>query len=131
MGHGLGKRIIDLLIRDMQVKFQTQLETMKFICTEFWKFTFSKGVDNLRTNNAGTFIMTDEAFKFIARVSNKDHESREFKEKIKCYEGFVIGVISGALFNLGYDQVPPLVQTLIKDARLQLTITVQQPPPPA
>lgn len=92
----------------MQVKFQTQLDTMKFICTEFWKFTFSKAVDNLRTNNAGTFIMTDEAFKFIARVSTRDHESKEFKEKIKCYEGFVIGMIRGALMNLGYE-IPPQV----------------------
>ena len=98
---------------------------MKFLCTEFWKFTFAKSVDNLRTNNAGTFILTDEAFKFIARVSNKDNEGREFKEKVKCYESFIVGVIRGALINLGYDQ--PQIQTLIKDARLQLTITVQAP----
>jgi trafficking protein particle complex subunit 6 len=97
------------------------------VCTEFWKFTFSKGVDNLRTNNAGTFIVTDEAFKFIARVSNRDNESREYKDKIKCYESFVIGMLRGALINLGYDQVPPQVQTVIKDARLQVTITVQIP----
>ena len=96
---------------------------MKFLCTEFWKFAFAKSVDNLRTNNAGTFIITDEAFKFIGRLSCKDHESREFKDKVKCYEGFIIGMIRGALMNLGYD-VPPQVQTAIKDARLQLTITV-------
>lgn len=76
---------------------------MKFICTEFWKYTFSKQVDNLRTNNQGTFILTDEAFKFIARISSADHESREFKEKIKCYESFVIGLIKGALMNIGYE----------------------------
>jgi len=55
---------------------------MKFLCTEFWKLAFSKGVDNLRTNNAGTFIIVDEAFKFMARVSTRDHESKEYKEKI-------------------------------------------------
>jgi hypothetical protein len=81
---------------------------MKFVCTEFWKFTFAKSVDNLRTNNAGTFIMTDDAFKFLARVSNRDHESKEYKEKIKFYESFIIGVIKGALMNLGFD-VPPIV----------------------
>ena len=109
IGQSIGRKIIDLLVRDMQVKFQTQLDTMKFICTEFWKFTFAKAVDNLRTNNAGTFIMTDDSFKFIARVSSSDHESREFKDKIKTYEAFVVGLIKGALVNLGYDQVPPIV----------------------
>ena len=85
---------------------------MKFICTEFWKFVFSKQVDNLRTNNSGTFIFTDEAFKFIARVSSSDHETPEFKQKIKCYEAFIIGLVKGALMNLGYDSVP-LVAPLI------------------
>lgn len=90
---------------------------MKFICTEFWKFTFSKQVDNLRTNNAGTFIMTDEAFKFIARISSSDHDSKEFKEKIKCYESYIIGLIKGALINLGYEHGAQ-VSTAIKDFRL-------------
>lgn len=67
--------------------------------------------------------MTDDAFKFIARISCADHESREFKDKIRCYEAFVVGMIRGALINLGYEQVP-LVQTTVKDARMQLTITV-------
>lgn len=99
---------------------------MKFICTEFWKFTFAKQVDNLRTNNSGTFIFTDESFKFIARVSNNDHESKEYKQKIKCYESFVIGLIKGALMNLGYEGVP-LVVTQITNTRLQLTVTVPLP----
>ena len=123
----IGMKIIDLLIRDIQYKFQTQLDTMKFICTEFWKFTFSKQVDNLRTNNVGTFIMTDEAFKFIARVSSSDNESKEFRDKIKCYESFICGLIKGALINLGYEYSLPQVVSQIKDYRLQLTITVAAP----
>ena len=47
--------------------------------------------------------MHDDAFKFIARVSSSDHESKEFKEKIKCYESFVIGLLKGALINLGFE----------------------------
>ena len=96
---------------------------MKFVCTEFWKFTFAKSVDNLRTNNSGTFILTDDAFKFLARVSNRDHESKEYKEKIKFYEQFIVGVIKGALMNLGFD-VPPIVQSAIKEAKFQVTISV-------
>ncbi len=87
---------------------------MQLICTESWKFTFSKQADNLRTNNTGTFILTDDAFTFIARVSSSDHDSKEFKDKIKCYEAFVIGLLKGALINLGYDSVPK-IDTVIKD----------------
>ena len=106
IGRQLGRRSIDLLIKDLQNKFQTQLETMKFLCTEFWKFAFSKSVDNLRTNNAGTFIILDDGFKLIGRMSTKDHDSQEFKDKITCYEAFVVGMITGAIMNLGYDQQP-------------------------
>ena len=70
--------------------------------------------------------MTDESFKFIARVSSSDHESKEFKDKIKCYESFVVGLIKGALINLGYE-VPPVVVPLIKQFRLQITVTVLPP----
>ena len=126
IGRTLGRKIIDLLVRDVQIKFQTQLDTMKFICTEFWKFTFSKPVDNLRTNNQGTFIFTDEAFRFIARLSNNDHESKEYKQKAKCYESFVAGLIKGALMNIGYESVP-IVISVMTNAKLQLTVTVPMP----
>lgn len=67
-------------------------------------------MDNLRTNNSGTFIFNDDGFKFIARVSNHDMESKEYKEKVACYEIFVVGLIKGGLHNLGFDtglQVSP------------------------
>ena len=57
----------------------------------------------MRTNNSGTFILIDDSFKLIARVSNSDMESQDFKDKIKCYETFVVGLVKGALFNLGFE----------------------------
>jgi hypothetical protein len=50
--------------------------------------------------------MIDDGFKLIGRVSSSDHESKEFKNKIKCYENFVLGMIRGALFNLGFENQP-------------------------
>jgi hypothetical protein len=60
IGRNIGRRAIDVLVKDISIKFQTQLDAMKFMCTEFWKYTFSKQVDNLKTNNSGTFIFIDE-----------------------------------------------------------------------
>ena len=121
----IGRKIIDLLVRDIQYKFQTQLDTMKFICTEFWKFTFAKQVDNLRTNNAGTFIFTDEAFRLTGRISNAKPDGKELRQKLKCYEYFVAGLVKGALMNMGYESAP-IIQTLIQGVRLQLTVTVNE-----
>jgi hypothetical protein len=42
VSRNIGRKVIDVLIREVAVKFQTQLDTMKFICTEFWKYIFSK-----------------------------------------------------------------------------------------
>ena len=106
MGKELGIRIIDVLIRDMVEKLQTQLCCMKYVCTNFWKYVFGKQVDNLRTNNSGTFIFIDESFKFIARLSCADPYSPAYVAKVRCYEAYVIGLIKGALFNLGFDHAP-------------------------
>ena len=103
VGRTIGRKAIEVISKDVAVKFQTQLDAMKFLCTEFWKYVFSKQVDNLRTNNTGTFILNDDQFKFIARVSNNDMESKEYKDKVRCYEMFVIGLIRGALLNMGFD----------------------------
>mmetsp|Transcript_1072 Transcript_1072/g.660 ORF Transcript_1072/g.660 Transcript_1072/m.660 type:complete len:99 (+) Transcript_1072:298-594(+) len=96
---------------------------MKFLCTNFWQFVFSKQVDNLRTNNSGTFIMIDEAFKFIARLSCEDNESKEYKDRVKCYESFVVGLLKGALLNMGFDNGTQ-VSSQIQGSRMQLTINV-------
>ena len=57
----------------------------------------------MRTNNSGTFILIDDSFKLVGRISSSDHESKEFKNKIKCYENFIMGMLKGALFNLGFE----------------------------
>ena len=103
VGRNIGRKTVDLISKDVLVKFTTQLDVIKFICTEFWKYMFSKPVDNLRTNNSGTFIFNDDAFKLIARISNHDMESKEYKDKVQCYEVFVVGLIKGALLNLGFE----------------------------
>eukprot|EP00350_Pseudokeronopsis_sp_OXSARD2_P014158 CAMPEP_0170548300 /NCGR_PEP_ID=MMETSP0211-20121228/6636_1 /TAXON_ID=311385 /ORGANISM="Pseudokeronopsis sp., Strain OXSARD2" /LENGTH=53 /DNA_ID=CAMNT_0010853781 /DNA_START=145 /DNA_END=306 /DNA_ORIENTATION=+ len=42
IGKTIGRKAIDALVKDISIKFETQLEHMKFICTELWKYVFSK-----------------------------------------------------------------------------------------
>jgi len=125
IGRDLGQKIIDHLITDVAEKFQTELDAIKYICKEFWGFAFQKPVDNLKTNNQGTFIIIDRHFKLIGRVANEDKDNQAYKDKIKCYECFVVGVVKGAVANLGLAN--PSVNSIVRDAELNLTITVNSP----
>lgn len=42
---------------------------MKFICTDFWMSIFKKQIDNLRTNHQGVYVLQDDAFRFLTRIS--------------------------------------------------------------
>lgn len=52
IGFSTGYRIIERLTREMP-RFKDELDTMKFICTDFWASVFKKQIDNLRTNHQG------------------------------------------------------------------------------
>ncbi|KAK9831437.1 hypothetical protein WJX81_004605 [Elliptochloris bilobata] len=45
------------------------LEVIKFVCKEFWMEVFRKQVDNLRTNHRGTFVLKDNTFRWLAKLS--------------------------------------------------------------
>lgn len=47
IGFSTGYRLIERLTRELP-RFKDELDTMKFICTDFWSSLFFKQVDNLR-----------------------------------------------------------------------------------
>jgi hypothetical protein len=42
---------------------------IKFICKDLWHVLFRKQIDNLKTNHRGTFVLTDNKFPALARMS--------------------------------------------------------------
>lgn len=52
LGFSTGYRIIERLTKEMP-RFKDELDTVKFICTDFWSSIFKKQIDNLRTNHQG------------------------------------------------------------------------------
>jgi len=50
-------------------KFKDELEIVKFICTDFWTATYGKQIDNLRTNNQGLYVLQDNTFRFLNKMS--------------------------------------------------------------
>lgn len=108
IGYSTGYRVIERLTRDWP-RFKDELDTMKFICTDFWTLIYRKEIDNLRTNHQGVYVLQDNGFRFLTRISN----STQFLEHAPKYVAFTCGLIRGSLANLGITStVTAEVQTM-------------------
>jgi len=47
----------------------TPLDAIKFICKDLWILVFRKQIDNLKTNHRGIFVLTDNRFQPLSRMS--------------------------------------------------------------
>lgn len=50
-------------------RFNDALDAIKFVCKDLWMLVFKKQVDNLKTNHRGVYVLTDNAFRPLARMS--------------------------------------------------------------
>ncbi|XP_018579688.1 trafficking protein particle complex subunit 6B [Anoplophora glabripennis] len=95
IGFSTGFRIIERLTKDMP-RFKDELDTMKFICTDFWSAVYKKQIDNLRTNHQGVYVLQDNGFRFLTKLSN----GKQYLEAAPRYVAFTCGIIRGSLANL-------------------------------
>ncbi|KAK9215358.1 hypothetical protein WN944_007363 [Citrus x changshan-huyou] len=93
-------------------RFSDHLEAIKFICKDFWSELFKKQIDNLKTNHRGTFVLQDNRFRWLSRISTDPSvENTESQDPSAAAESkaslatmhvyFPCGIIRGALSNLG------------------------------
>ena len=95
LGFNAGFRLIERLTRESP-KFKDELDLMKFVCKDFWGAVFRKQVDNLRTSHQGVYVLQDNAFRFLARVS----QGRQHLEQAPKFVVFTCGLLRGSLANL-------------------------------
>ncbi|PKI42120.1 trafficking protein particle complex subunit 6B [Punica granatum] len=91
-------------------RFIDHLEAIKFICKDFWSEIFKKQIDNLKTNHRGTFVLQDNRFRWLSRMSiesspettgsSQDGEDKA-AQAMSMHLYFPCGIIRGALSNLG------------------------------
>ncbi|XP_018902428.1 trafficking protein particle complex subunit 6b [Bemisia tabaci] len=96
LGFCCGYRIIERLTKDWP-RFKDELDTLKFMCTDFWSSIFKKQIDNLRTNHAGVYVLLDNNFRLISKMSS----GNQYLEVAPRYVTFTCGLLRGALANLG------------------------------
>ncbi|XP_031491471.1 uncharacterized protein LOC116258450 [Nymphaea colorata] len=93
-------------------RFTDHLEAIKFICKDFWNELFKKQIDNLKTNHKGTFVLQDNRFRWLTRVSIHPSPITQADSAAPLVDSraaltanmhlyFPCGIIRGALTNLG------------------------------
>lgn len=98
IGYSTGYRLTERMTREWpRFRFKDDLETMKFICTDFWTSIYKKQIDNLRTNHKGVYVLQDNAFRFLANISH----SAQYLEEAPKFIAYTCGLVRGSLANLG------------------------------
>jgi hypothetical protein len=68
LGYRVGLGIVEKLSQH-SARPTTPLDMIKFICKDLWQIVFRKQIDNLKTNHRGTFVLTDNKFLALGRMS--------------------------------------------------------------
>ncbi|CAG8578947.1 5451_t:CDS:2 [Acaulospora colombiana] len=68
----IGVHVGSALVERDRPRFIDTLETIKFLCKDVWTAVWDKQVDNLRTNHRGVYVLQDNAFRPLLRISSGD-----------------------------------------------------------
>ncbi|KAF9007850.1 transport protein particle component [Cyathus striatus] len=92
--------------------FSETLDAIKFICKDLWAACWDKQVDNLRTNHRGVYVLQDNTFKPISRISSWEGRTEAIR-RAKIYTAMPAGIIRGALARMGHNStITPEVTSL-------------------
>jgi len=117
IGYSAGYRIVEKLAREGP-KFKDELDLMKFICKDFWGAIFRKQIDNLRTNHQGVYVLQDNSFRFLNRVSG----DRQYLEASPKFVSLTCGLVRGSLANLGVSAVVTAEITSLPACKFQVQV---------
>lgn len=117
VGFNAGYRLIEKLTKEYP-KFKDELDLMKFLCKDFWMSVFRKQIDNLRTNHQGVYVLQDNNFKFLSKVSN----GRQYLEASPKFVVFSCGLLRGSLANLGVKSVVTAEITTMPAVKFQVQV---------
>ncbi|KAH7919214.1 transport protein particle component [Leucogyrophana mollusca] len=111
IGMHVGGNFAERLCRDRPL-FGDSLDAIKFVCKDLWSSCWDKQVDNLRTNHRGVYVLQDNAFKPISRLSSWEGRNEALR-RAKLYVALPAGIIRGALSRIGlHGTVVPEVAVL-------------------
>lgn len=109
----------------------TPLDMIKFICKDLWQLVFRKQIDNLKTNHRGTFVLTDNKFMALGRMSADTRRgprgADEALGKAQPFLYFPCGIIRGALSGFGLNVTVHAESTELPQATFQIRTVGSKP----
>ncbi|KAF8584976.1 transport protein particle component [Ramaria rubella] len=102
-------------------RFTDTLDIIKFLCKDVWTAVWDKQIDNLRTNHRGVYVLQDNAFQPILRMSSFEGPAHALKQA-KMYTAFPAGVLRGALARLGLQGVVAAEITSLPQCTFQVKL---------
>jgi trafficking protein particle complex subunit 6 len=117
----------------------TPLDAIKFLCKDLWTLLFKKQIDNLKTNHRGIYVLTDNAFKPLSRMSfdtkkfpnavNTDGTVGESSSlaRVQPFLFFPAGVIRGCLSALGIQATVQAESSGVPQATFQIRTVGAKP----
>ncbi|KAI1247472.1 hypothetical protein MGN70_011362 [Eutypa lata] len=98
LGYRVGMGLVERFSRD-RPRFHDALDAIKFVCKDLWMLVFRKQVDNLKTNHRGVYVLTDNAFRPLARMSAD--AGGQAVLRAQPFLWFPCGILRGALAAMG------------------------------
>jgi len=99
LGYRVGQGLVERFSRD-KPRFQDTLDAIKFLCKDLWLIVFKKQIDNLKTNHRGIYVLTDNRFTPLGKMSlERGREGMMAQAQPFLY--FPAGLIRGALSSMG------------------------------
>ncbi|KAI0383058.1 transport protein particle component [Hypomontagnella monticulosa] len=98
LGYRVGLGLVERFSRD-RPRFNDALDAIKFVCKDLWMLVFKKQVDNLKTNHRGVYVLTDNAFRPLARMSADP--GGHAVARAQPFLWFPCGIVRGALAAMG------------------------------
>ncbi|KAI1212991.1 transport protein particle component [Annulohypoxylon truncatum] len=98
LGYRVGLGLVERFSRD-RPRFNDTLDAIKFVCKDLWMLVFKKQVDNLKTNHRGVYVLTDNAFRPLSRMSADP--GGQAVVRAQPFLWFPCGVVRGALAAMG------------------------------
>ncbi|EKG16145.1 Transport protein particle (TRAPP) component [Macrophomina phaseolina MS6] len=101
LGYRVGLGITERFSRD-KPRFSETLDVIKFLCKDLWTLVFRKQIDNLKTNHRGIYVLTDQHFKPLTKMSlERGTGDNIITAKAQPFLYFPAGLIRGALASMG------------------------------
>ncbi|KAI1483925.1 hypothetical protein K445DRAFT_362697 [Daldinia sp. EC12] len=98
LGYRVGLGLVERFSRD-RPRFNDTLDAIKFVCKDLWMLVFKKQVDNLKTNHRGVYVLTDNVFRPLSRMSADP--GGHAVVRAQPFLWFPCGIIRGALAAMG------------------------------